>query len=419
MAVAGCATPAGTPANTLDMPVTDGPGHPTVAPASPTAGERSADPSAPASDERPDDPTPEAVIDAFHRLAHDPSVTYRADGTAEWTVEGEEIVSSSTVARAADGLHVTSSRGGSLTGEAIVVRGDAAARLAGGEWQPIDPISVTASFDHLSTALVVTDLGAEPDGSGYRLGLEGGFGGFPREAIGIPMEHVTEIVVDSEGRPIVATSRHRRDPTVNVGDDGDAEGVATYTFSDVGEGVTIPPLPIEPTGVAPATPDAATFETVALPSTDLTVGLPADWDTSSDELTLTGADGEQGTVEVKSVFATSPRGGEYEAGTALLPPGLLPGDALLGDVRTAIIARVPSGELRGFRFIEVDRLGGQEFVTDAAAGGGIPTLAVLRRVRIVLADDRLVMLSIEGPPAVVGSAEADRFLASLEVDARR
>ena len=195
---------------------------------------------------------------------------------------GTEVRTSTSIARSAGDLHAVFADDARPRGEAILVDGSAAARLAGAEWEVMDA-EVVRLFENLSTALVIADLGAEPNGTGYRLLLERGFDSYPQAVSGSleRTEQVTEIVVDTDGRPISATF-HRWSPFAEA---GCAEGIAAYTFADVGALVELPPFPIEPASEAPTTPSPEPLIPTALPFADLSVDLPASHEEGVNDLT--------------------------------------------------------------------------------------------------------------------------------------
>jgi len=360
--------------------------------------------------EPPVNPTPDGVIDAFHRLVHDPDLTYRAEGTSRWVIDGDERLGTNIISRAGDRLHVVVGASTGVRGEAIVAGGSAAAREAAGEWQAADAASVRL-FDGLATALVIADLGAEPAGAGYRLLLEGGFDSTPRglTSVGV-MEKVTEIVVDEAGTPLSVTF-HQWLPSVPAG--GEApEGVAVFTFADVGSPVTIPPLPIAPAGEPSAAPTAAPTVTTMLPG-GMSVELPGPAQEGSSELTFWGPG--EGAIEVASVVVASGDGARFEAGTAVVPPDGLAHEERMSAVRIAITGRLPGGDVLGHRHVSIGGVPGQEFVAD---GYDDELRSILHRMRTVIIGDRLVILSVAGPRTVVGSPRADQFLWSFEAPAQ-
>ena len=359
----------------------------------------------------PADPTPEAVIDAFHRLVRDPALSYRAEGNSRWVFDGTELTSSLIIARSGGDLHIEAADA-AQRGEAVLVDGSAASRLGNGEWTATDA-SLVRSFEYLSAALVIADLGVEPGGAGYRLLLEGGFDGVPQGSIGSadgrPSEVATEIVVDEAGRP-QSVVFHRWDPLAPDAEDA-TEGVAVFAFANVGEPVEIPPLPIQP-GEPPIVGSPAQLVTTALPAGDLSVELPAPVEQARTDLTLYDVDRDPVPLPVDHLVAGTAQGLRFEAGVAALPATGLVGDALLNALRSAIVGHTPGGDLRGYRPVTVGGVAGQEFTSDTY-DSQIPPRATLLRARIVIIGDRAVLLSVVGPHALVASAEADRFLASL------
>jgi hypothetical protein len=353
-----------------------------------------------------DDPTPEEVIDAFHRLVHDADLAYRAEGRARWVFEGTELLTSTRIARSPVGMHYISTFADGTTGEAILVGGSAAGRLGGGAWEATDA-ELVRLFDDLASALVVGDLGREPIGAGYRLVLERGFDGFPQAVPFLNTRSITEIVVDDEGRPLSAIS-HRWTPSAEEGD-GATEGLAVYTISDVGAPVEIPPFPLEPDDEAPVTPGPLPMAPTALPAGDLSVEMPQSTAEGRTTVTLYDGAGDAQPVTLDTIDATVGTA-RFEVATAVLPPLGLGADELLEAMRLMVVSHTPGGDLLGFRAVTVAEASGQEFV---AGGYDEQRQSNLHRVRTVVIGDRLVVLKVVGPPAVVGSPEADRFLASL------
>lgn len=223
------------------------------------------------------------------------------------------------------------------------------------------------------------------------------------------MERVTEVVVDHTGTPLSVTF-HQWLPSAPAGGES-PEGVAVFSFSEVGAPLTIPPLPIAP-GIEPSpAPTAALAVTTNLPG-GMSVELPGSAQKGSNELTFWGPDGE--VIEVATVFVTSADGGRFEVGTAVVPPDGLDHAEQARAVRTAITSRLPGGDLRGYRLVSIAGAPAQEFVAD----GDDQMSSILHRIRTVVIGDRLVILSVAGPDTVVGSAAADEFLASFVAPAQ-
>jgi hypothetical protein len=363
--------------------------------------------------EAPAEPTPESVIDAFHAFAHDPGHSYRAEGRGRWIVAGVEELSAASIAIAGGDRHLLLTDAAGGMSEAIVVGESASARTGDGAWEVIDASAVRGLYN-LSTALVIGDLGPEPEGSGYRLVVEAGFDVFPQsasDADGVSRD-VTEIVVDELGRPISLTS-HRWWESNSVGDIELPEGVATFTFADVGEPVAIPPLPIEVDVAGTATPRPSLPPTAEVSGGGATVEMPGRPELTGGELSFWGPSGDGEALEIESRASGTFEEGRFELGSVSFPEDGLAPDERLHEVRRAITGRIPGGELLGHRPIRMDGLAGQEFV---AAGNGLNQRAIMYRIRIVAVAGTLVILTVAGPISVVGSAAADRFLASFVVE---
>lgn len=361
----------------------------------------------------PAEPTPESVIDAFHAFAHDPAHSYRAEGRARWIVAGDEELSGASIAVAGGDRHLLLTDAAGGVSEAIVVGESASARIGDGDWEAMDASALHGLY-HLSTALVIGDLGPEPDGSGYRLVVEAGFDVFPQStsgADGISRDR-TEIVVDELGRPVSLTSHRWWEPT-NVGDTDLPEGVATFTFADVGAAVAIPPLPIEADGAGTPAPRAALPPTIEVSGGGATVEMPGSPEPSGGELSFWGSSGGDKALEIESRASGTYEEGRFELGFVSFPDDGLAPDERLHEVRPAIAGRIPGGDLLGHRPIRMGGLAGQEFVADGSDGN---QRRILYRIRIVAVDATLVILTVAGPISVVGSAAADRFLASFVVE---
>jgi len=362
--------------------------------------------------EPPEDATPEEVIDSFHALVHDPAHSYRAEGRARWVVDGVEEVSATSIDHAAGDRHLRMTAATGETSELIVVGGSAAARQGEGEWQAVDPGTVRGLYD-LSTALVIGDLGPEPDAAGYRLVIDAGFDVFPRSAAGTggDVQRVTEVVVDEVGRPMSLTFHQWSAPTL-VGETDLPEGVSAYAFAGVGEPVAIPALPVEATTETPPLAAALPTATLALPASGITVELPAPVEELASELTFYGTDSDVAVVELRSVVAVSEIGGRFEAGSAPISADGMTAEERLRSARIAVISRLSGGDLLGSRHVAIAGTTGMEIVADATDE---QRHAILYRIRTAFVEDRLIVLSVAGPADVVGSAAADRFLSSLVV----
>ena len=292
--------------------------------------------------------------------------------------------------------------------EAIVSGASAAVRQGAGEWQPTDA-QLLRGFNDLSTAVVIGDLGAEPDGSGFRLVVDAGFEIYPESVAGTggSVHRVTEIVVDELGLPIHLTFHQWSRPST-VGETGLPEGIAAFRFEQVGQRIVIPPLPSEETAEPSSAPTTAPLINQALPGGGWTVDLPGSAEPTSGRYGFAG-----GEVDVEQLVARLSTGGRFEAGSASIPVGTLEGysaDERLGAIRYAVTSQLPGGDVLGYRSIEINGSQGQEIV---AEGYDEQRRGILYRIRAVLIDDRLIVLTVGGASAIVGSAETDRMLASL------
>lgn len=358
--------------------------------------------------EPPDDPTPAEVIDAFLRLVHDSQLTYHADGMARWLVDGDELLTAMSIDHAAQDRHLTFRNESGSAAEAIVRGASAAVRQGSEGWQPEDA-ELLARFGDLSTAIVIGDLGRERDGRGYRLVVDADFDQFPASAIaneGVARE-ITELVVDETGSPLGLTY-HRwsgmAEPQAEM-----PRGVAVFRFDRVGDALAIPPLPVAGSTHL-ATPSGPPLVETALHGERFRVEMPDRVEAVTRELSAWAPNGGSEILEVRSLVASTSDGGRFEAGTAEMAADGLTVEESLAAARNAILSRMGGSELLGFRFVEIDGAPGQEIV---AVGTDQQQRVLNHRIRTLHDADQLIVLTVTGPPGVVGSAQADRFLDSI------
>jgi hypothetical protein len=359
----------------------------------------------------PKEPTPQRVIDAFLDLVRDPALTYHLDGAGRWVRGDLEILVASSMERAGPDQYVQVAHDSNTDVEGILRDGAAFVRQGGGGWLPVDP-SFMRHLDNLSSAVVIGDLGPEQDASGYRLVIDGGFDTFPLEmagAGGSPL-NVTEIVIDETGRPLTL-SFHRWSILSMNGQDDAAEGYVAYTFTQVGEPIAIPSLPSGSPGVVGSEATPRVLSKVAIPGgfSALMAGTPR---TETRDLGFNGP-GRGTGLDVAYAVLESDSGLRFEVGSARVPAAALVGLSVaerLQAVRAATSGRISSGDILGYRRVEMAGEVGEEVVAD---GEYARSKVGLFRIRNVFFDDRLILLTVGGPAEAVGSAEADEFLASL------
>lgn len=363
----------------------------------------------------PETATPIDVIDAFLDFVHDPALTYHADGAGRWVSGDLEILVASSMDRVGPNEYFQLAHESSTDMEGILQNGVAAVRQGAGSWFPVDP-SFLRHLDSLSSAVVVGDLGPEPNGGGYRLAISAGFDTFPREAAeggGRPLD-VTEIVIDETGRPS-SLSFHRWSIPSAVGQASLVEGYVVYKFTRFGEPMTIPSLPGGDPRVVASEAAPLALARVAIPGgySVLMAGRPQ---TETRGLTFNGPDNRSTGLDVAYTHVDSGTGLRFEAGSSKLPAIIftsLSDRERLRAVRSATSSRIGGGDVLGYREVEIEGQVGEEVV---AEGEYLRSKTGLFRIRNVFFDDRLIVLSVGGPIEGVGSAAADEFLASLKHD---